>query len=140
MVEIETLANKLQRRTEWQRTPQVLYLEDYCELVCDALRQLFILTGRAAQFDEGKLTIEDEMPVRYDAVLRADELEWLLVEAEICFFRRVQQDVNNLIGYATDAMTITNADKPFVNLQNTLRDLEHRQRVLYYKMPQYTLL
>lgn len=140
MVEIERLANTLQWRSGWQKTPETLYLEDYCALVYDALRQLFVMTGRAALFDEAKTEYEDDMPIRYSADILADEYEWLMVTAQIGFFRRVQQDVNTLTGYSTDALTVSNADKPYANLQATLRDLENQQRTLYYKMTRFNLL
>lgn len=48
--------------------------------------------------------------------------------------------MNRIVGYSTDAMTITNADKPYANISQTLAELANRQRVLYYKMVRYTLL
>jgi hypothetical protein len=140
LVNLETLANKLQRRTEWQKTPDTLYLEDYCEIVLVALKQLYIVTGRASLYDESKLTIEDDMPIAYDDTLMLDEIEWIMVTAEIGFFRKVQTDVNNAFGYSTDALTVTNADKPYANLSSTIQKLENMQRIIYYKMTRFTLL
>ena len=140
MVNLETLANKLQRGTEWQKTPETLYLEDYCELMHTALKQLFIVTGRASVYDESKLVVEDDMPIAYDDTLQVDEVEWIMVTAEIGFFRKVQTDVNNTFGYSTDALTVTNADKPYQNLASTIQKLEYTQRLLYYKMARFNLL
>lgn len=56
------------------------------------------------------------------------------------FYRRVQSDVNRIVGYSTDAMTITNADKPYANISQTVNELLNRQRILYYKMTRYVLL
>lgn len=64
----------------------------------------------------------------------------MLTTAEIGFYRRVQSDVNRIVGYSTDAMSITNADKPYANISQTVAELTARQRVLYYKMARYTLL
>lgn len=55
--------------------------------------------------------------------LDADEYEYVLTTAEVSFYRRVQSDVNRIIGYSTDAMTITNADKPYANLSQTIAEL-----------------
>lgn len=140
MVNIETLANRLQRHTEWQKTPGTLYLEDYCDLVHAALKRLFIVTGRVGLYDEAKMTYEDQMPVSYGDTLQTDEMEWVMITAEIDFFRKVQMDVNNAFGYSTDALTVTNADKPYANLEATINRLEHTQRLLFYKMPRFTLL
>ena len=64
----------------------------------------------------------------------------MLTTAEIGFYRRVESDVNRIVGDSTDAMTITNADKPYANLSQTVAELLSRQRVLYYKMTRFTLL
>lgn len=69
--------------------------------------------------------------------LPADELEYVLVTAEINFYRRVQTDVNRIVGYSTDALSITNADKPYANLSQTILELTNKQRVLYYKMTRF---
>ena len=37
-------------------------------------------------------------------------------------------------------MTITNADKPYANISQTVNELLNRQRILYYKMTRYVLL
>jgi len=143
MVNIETLANRLQRRTEWQKTPATLYLEDFCEIVHTALKHLYIVTGRAGGYDETKVSYDTgspDMPISYDDTLLLDEEEWVLVTAEINFFRKVQTDVNNILGYSTDALTVTNADKPYANLDGTIRKLLDDQRIIYYKMVRYNLL
>jgi hypothetical protein len=87
------------------------------------------MTGRYLQFDP-----ESEFE------LTADEYEYVLTTAEMGFYRKVQSDVNRIVGYSTDAMTITNADKPYANISQTLAELANRQRILYYKMVRYTLL
>lgn len=105
-----------------------------------ALRKLFVITGRATLYDETKLTRRKGVAIQYNATLAADEWEFVLVTAEIVFFRKVQTDVNNTFGYTTDALTVTNADKPYANLSATIRELENQQRILYYKMTRYNLL
>lgn len=140
MVDMKKLADVLYQRTEWQKTPGEMTLDDYHALILSALRKLYIETGRAALYTENKLIYEDELPVRYDADLMIDEEEYLLATAEVDFFRKVQSDVNNVFGYSTDALTITNADKPYVNLSATIGELEHKRRILYYKMVRFNLL
>ena len=105
-----------------------------------ALKDLYVITGRAALFTEDKMVRDNGAPIEYDTILQLDEEEYLLITAEIGFFRLVQTDVNNLFGYATDAMTITNADKPYSNLAATIAELEQKRRTLYYKMVRYNLL
>lgn len=109
-------------------------------MIVAALKELYIETGRAALFDIGKMAFEDDLPVAYDAVLMVDEETYVLLSAQIAFLRKVQTDTNNIVGYSTDAMSITNADRPYANLSTSLSELEQKRRVLYYKMVRYTLL
>lgn len=109
-------------------------------MIAQAIRYLYVMTGRATQFSAALLIYEEEMPARFNADLVADELEYVLVTAEINFYRRVQTDVNRIIGYATDALTVTNADKPYANLSQTISELTNKQRILYYKMVRFNLL
>ena len=103
--------------------------EDYLEIVRQAVRHLYVMTGRYTQYDDS-----------LEIALSADEYEYVLTTAEIGFYRRVQSDVNRIVGYSTDAMTITNADKPYANISQTVNELLNRQRILYYKMTRFVLL
>lgn len=129
MTDLERLTAELKQRTRWQDTPEEMMDEDYAEIISQAVRHLYVMTGRYTAYDA-----ESEIE------LTADELEYVLTTAEIGFYRRVQNDVNRIIGYSTDAMTITNADKPYANISQTVSELLNRQRILYYKMVRYTLL
>ena len=129
MTDMQKMAQELKQRTEWQDTPAELVHEDYLEIVRQAVRHLYVMTGRYMQYDEN-----------IAIALSADEYEYVLTTAEIGFYRRVQSDVNRIVGYSTDAMTITNADKPYANISQTVNELLNRQRILYYKMTRYVLL
>ena len=129
MTDMQKMAQELRQRTEWQDTPVELVHEDYLEIVRQAVRHLYVMTGRYMQYDEN-----------IAIALSADEYEYVLTTAEIGFYRRVQSDVNRIVGYSTDAMTITNADKPYANISQTVNELLNRQRILYYKMTRYVLL
>lgn len=129
MTDIQKMAQELRQRTEWQDTPVELVNEDYLEIVRQAVRHLYVMTGRYTQYDDSS-----------EIALSADEYEYVLTTAEIGFYRRVQSDVNRIVGYSTDAMTITNADKPYANIGQTVNELLNRQRILYYKMTRFVLL
>lgn len=140
MIDFARMVAELQRRTAWQQTPDTLSESDYLAMIESALRHLFVITGRAATYKEENMVRDEGFPVSYDIVLQLDEEEYLLVSAEIEFFRLVQTNVNNVFGYSTDALTITNADKPYANLSATISELEQKRRMLYYKMVRYNLL
>ena len=129
MTDMQKMAQELRHRTEWQDTPVELTEEDYLEIVRQAVRHLYVMTGRYTQYDNSS-----------EITLSADEYEYVLTTAEIGFYRRVQSDVNRIVGYSTDAMTITNADKPYANISQTITELLNRQRILYYKMTRFVLL
>lgn len=129
MTDMQKMAQELRQRTEWQDTPVEMVEEDYLEIVRQAVRHLYVMTGRYTQYDDSS-----------EIALSADEYEYVLTTAEIGFYRRVQSDVNRIVGYSTDAMTITNADKPYANISQTVNELLNRQRILYYKMTRYVLL
>lgn len=129
MTDMQKMTQELRQRTEWQDTPVELVNEDYLEIVRQAVRHLYVMTGRYTQYDDSS-----------EIALSADEYEYVLTTAEIGFYRRVQSDVNRIVGYSTDAMTITNADKPYANISQTVNELLNRQRILYYKMTRFVLL
>ena len=129
MTDMQKMAQELRQRTEWQDTPVELTEEDYLKIVRQAVRHLYVMTGRYTQYDD-----------KTDIALSTDEYEYVLTTAEIGFYRRVQSDVNRIVGYSTDAMTITNADKPYANISQTVNELLNRQRILYYKMTRFVLL
>lgn len=60
--------------------------------------------------------------------------------AEIGFYRKVQGSVNSIVGYTTDALSVTNADKPYIYLGATIKELENKRRMLFYKMTRYSIL
>lgn len=132
------MAQDLNRMTEWQKTPYPLNEIEYLDMVIDGVKELYIITNRPSLFDgrkiyeqDGELFYEDDLPI--------NERYFALLCAQIGFFKKVQADVNNIVGYSTDALTVTNADKPYANLKNSIDDLEKEKRIVYYKMVSYTL-
>ena len=129
---ITSFAEQLMDITRWQKTPEILPTSDYEKMILKAIKRLLIDTGRAPLYsedkvetietevtdDEGNVTIETTVNFLMDFMI--DEEAYILICAQIEFFRRVQSDVNNIVGYTTDALTVTHADKPYANLMDTL--------------------
>ena len=102
---------------------------------------MFIATGKAMQFDTDWLTFSDEgVLVSTTQDLKIDELRYAFLKAKIEFFKRIQTDVNNIVGYTTDALTVTNADKPYQNLAQTIEGLEKELRQIFYTMIRHAYL
>lgn len=100
-------------------------------------------TGRAMEYDNSMIMFDDdvpEMPVKFTADIKIDEYEAIMLAAQMEFFRMVQADVNAIVGYTTDALSVTNADKPFANIQQTLTDLENRYKAVLHKHVRYMML
>lgn len=141
MLNITRLALRLERETEWQKTPEELDDRDYVEMVINGLRRMLIDTGRAETYDSALLTSDGTTgEVFYDITCGIDEEDYIMIVAQIGFYKRVANDVNNIVGYTTDALTVTNADKPYANIKDTLANLENDRRILHYKMCRYAML
>lgn len=112
---ITSLAEQLMDITRWQKTPEILPTSDYEKMILKAIKRLLIDTGRAPLYSEDKVeTIETEVTddegnvivettVNFLMDFMIDEEAYILICAQIEFFRRVQSDVNNIVGYTTDA-------------------------------------
>ena len=142
MLNITEMANELQEITAWQDTPQPLSAEDYIRIVKRAVRDFFVDINRASEFSKDKYItemIDEKEVIFYDRDFLADEEVYILILCKIEFFQRVQTDVNNAFGYTTNALTVTNADKPYKNLAETLNGLYNERRIKFNKMVSYTL-
>lgn len=134
------MAVALQDETSWQRTPQTLRLDDYVQMIQNGIKRLYIDTSRASEFNYSMISDLNGSDVIFSQDLPIDEEEYVMVCAKINFFRRVATDVNNIVGYTTNALSVTNADKPYSNIKNTLEDLENERRIIFYKMTNYSFL
>lgn len=137
MLNLTEMAEELQELTAWQETPELLSSSDYLRMVKRSVRRFFVDINYPTDYNTD-LFVEDG-DLYYNREFLADEYEYILCLCKIEFFHRVQSDVNNTFGYSTDALTVTNADKPYANLQQTINDLEHERRILFNKMIRYTL-
>lgn len=142
MLNITKLAAWLKEQTEWQETPVPLTDKNYVNMVIDGIERLFVDTGRSTEYDEEKYVIVADPSGEYygyEADFPLDEKRYIQICSQMNFFSKVQSDVNNTFGYSTDALTVTNADKPYANLKDTLDKLDNERRIIYYKMVRYTL-
>lgn len=111
-----------------------------CDHIAEAIRYLYVITGRALTFSDDMFIKEDDLFVSFTETLALDEQEYVLVTSEIDFFKKVQSNVSDLTSYTTDAMSVSHGDKPFANLQQKIEDLVSIQNKIWYKMIRYHLL
>lgn len=139
MLNVTELASELQELTAWQETPMPLTDADYTKIVIRAVKKFFVDINHPEEYVLSLwITDEDDNPC-YNREFNITEEWYILILCRIEFFKRVQTDVNNSFGYTTDALAVTNADKPYANLKDTLDNLEHERRIVFNKMVQYTL-
>ena len=139
MTDVIGLAARQFDRIEWQNTPDDVTKDDLAVMIADAIRYLYVVTGRALEFSESMFTQSDDTYV-FTPTLQLDEQEYVLLTAEINFYTKVQTGVSDQVSYTTDAMSVSHGDKPFANLQQKLTDLETRRRIIWYKMIRFHLL
>ena len=105
------------------------------------LESMWIATGKGTTFDFTWLVYDTNgILTSTTQDLSIDELRYAYLKAKIEFFKQVQTDVNNIVGYTTDALTVTNADKPYQNLAQTIENLEKELRQIFYTMIRYAYL
>lgn len=139
MTDVIALASRLFDRIEWQNTPDDVTKDDLAVMIADAIRYLYVVTGRALEFSESMFS-KGEDSYTFDPTLQLDEQEYVILTAEINFYTKVQTGVSDQVSYTTDAMSVSHGDKPFANLQQKLVDLEARRRIIWYKMIRFHLL
>ena len=140
MVFISDLVDELKEATAWQRTPDILSEYEYRRFIVNAIKTLFIDTGRTSEYKKEYLTRDGDGQEIFNYDLKIDEEKYIMLVAQVGFFKKVQSDVNNIVSYSTDALTVTSADKPYAHLQDTIGQLENERRILFYKMSRFACL
>ena len=125
------LRNRLMQLTALQQTPVEYTEQDYDLLIVEGIKGLYVDLNKSAvyrtEFDEQNLSFIDKE-------LLISEEEYILLKAHLSFYKMVQADVNTIVGYSTDSLTITNADKPYANLNAEMERIEKRLVELFFKV------
>ena len=139
MTDIVALTKALFMRIEWQEVPREITNNELTIYIAEAIRWLYTMTGRARLFNEEWFTLTEagDGYVSFEYDLPLDEREYVLVTAQINYLRMAQSDVDTMTSYSTDAMSVTNGDKPYANLQQTITDLTLQQQQIWYKMNRF---
>lgn len=145
MTDIVKLAQRLHRRIQWQEIPEQLTSADLIDILDDAIRMLYVISGRTFQFSEDKFIVEDiensdEKNYYFADDLELDEQEWILLEGEIAFYNMALSNVDDLQSYTTDAMAVTHGDKPYKNIKATVEDRQAKQAVVWTRMVRFNQL
>lgn len=146
MTDIGRLCEKLQDKIEWQRMPATMNTESKTEMLVKAIisgiEDLFVITGRSGTQGNYKYTFDTDtgLASEFDYDLMLDEELYVLCYAQMEVFKKVRTQYTELLGYTTNALSVTNADKPYAYVSGTINELANQLRVYYYKMVRYSHL
>lgn len=140
MTNVTHIAERLFRKIKWQEVPEEVNHEDLVDLVCDAIRKLYVISGRALTFSEDMFIDDEHFEIMFSEDLQLDETEWVLLESQIEFYKTCQSNVDNLTSYTTDAMAVTHGDRPYKNLGETIDRLKEEQNTIWYRMVRFNQL
>lgn len=140
MTNITDIAHRLFRKIKWQEVPEEVNHEDLVDLVCDAIRKLYVISGRTFMFSEDLFVEGEQNDIVFQNDMEIDEVEWVLLESQIEFYKTCQSNVDDLTSYTTDAMAVTHGDKPFKNIGETIDRLKAEQNVIWTRMVRFNQL
>ena len=69
-----------------------------------------------------------------------DEEMYVLCKAQMFVYSKVRTQYSDILGYTTNALTVTNADKPYSYLTGTINELKEQLKIYYYKMVRFSHL
>lgn len=129
-ISFDYLVQSLRRKTALQKTPIQYDNEEYSYLIVDGVKALLVDFGYSDLFES--YCDVSNFQIIHDLTISQEE--YILNAAMISFYQVVQQDVNNIVGYSTDSLQVTNADKPYANISYEIDKLRDRQAELFYKI------
>ena len=145
MTDLDKLAKRLFKKIKWQDVPEQVGADDLVDLLCNAIRMLFVISGRTFLFSEDMFIYDTEdekreSPKYFNYDFEIDEIEWILLVGQIEFYKTCRSNVDDLTSYTTDAMAVTHGDKPYKNLSNTIEGLEDERNVVWTRMVRFNQL
>lgn len=124
------LVDELAFDTKFQQVPIPYENSDYEIFVIKGIRGLVVDVGDTGSYD--KYFSEFEKAFVREPTLT--EREYILLKAKTELLTQIQADVNTLYGYSTDSLKVTNADKPYANLDNEKTLLKNRLVEVFHKL------
>jgi len=129
MTSLTDIQASLTLNVKFQVTPIPMVSADYLAFTITGVKRLYV--------DEG---IEDNFLVDFNKTtntiirtLTLTEIEYATISAEIAFRNQIKNDINAIIGYSTNAISITGANSPYKNAEATILELESRLAKLAFK-------
>ncbi|MBK5239813.1 hypothetical protein [Clostridium sp.] len=129
MLSLDVIKTDLTNKVKFQQVPIPMTSSDYLGFVVQGLKRLYV--------DEG---IESSYSLDFNATtniisrnLTLTEIEYITVSSEIAFRNQIKDDLSSIVSFSTNALSVSNGDKPFKNLNDIITVLESRLSKLAFK-------
>lgn len=146
MTDIGSLCEELYNKIEWQKMPASTSSQDKTNMLIKAIvagiEDLFVVTGRAGSYASYAYTYDEccGLISEFSYDLQLDEKLYVMCYAQMEIYKKVRTQQTELLGYTTNALSVTNADKPYAYVSSTIKELENQLKIYYYKMVRFSHL
>ncbi|MBU3186650.1 hypothetical protein [Clostridium estertheticum] len=128
MISLITIKDKLISKVKFQETPVIFVDADYISFIIEGAQRLYVDAGLDS-WDLDYTELTSELNRTFDLT----EREYILIASEIAFRNQIKDDISAIIGYTTNAISITGANSPYKNAEATILLLESRLSKLAFK-------
>lgn len=125
------IRNELITKIQFYKTPIVYTNDDYDKIVLSGTKRYYIDIGKDSQFSSDYTSVPSP---QLNSDLLLSEIEYILVSSQIEFIKQILGDVAQILSYTTDALSVSNADKPYLHLRTDILALEDRLSEVFYKI------
>ena len=129
MLSLNIIKTELITRVKFQQTPIPMDDSDYLICVIQGLKRLYVDEG----IEDNYISDFNDADNTVSRTLNLTELEYITTSAEIIFRTQIKDDLASIVSYSTNSLSVTQGDKPYKNLNETIKDLESRLSKLAFK-------
>lgn len=138
---VKLVKEKQYPRIEWQPIPVDMTIDDLNKALVAAIEYFYMMAGKSAQYsDDLVIKDEEDVPIFFNADFELDERMFIIQTALVMFYEKAQTNLSEEKGYTTDAMAVTNAEKPFKNVGEIVEREKKEQTRIWHKMSRYNIL
>lgn len=126
---LNEIVTKLEKGIRFQETPIQLDIYDYQGFVLDGAKRLYVDMGYSGWDDE-----YDDIKFEVSRDFTLSEKEYVFIASLIKYYDEIKTHWSTILGYSTDAITVTYPQKPWENITGEIERLENRINTLFYKI------
>ncbi|MGE5438088.1 MAG: hypothetical protein ACM3O3_12820 [Syntrophothermus sp.] len=129
--DITAIRDTLKTNVKNQRTPVVITDDEYLEFAIAGCKRLYIDTGVVANWDS---EYTSGATPTLSSTLNLNQIQYCITSAEIEFFNSIITYWNTMVSYVTNALTISNAFKPYEFIAKLIEVRENKLIQLFHRM------